>query len=347
EIAHKIVDFGQDAGALRYMPVPEILERADVIINVPKAKTHFVDPISCACKNWIGLMPMSFRLYLQREGAPYYQGNALFLRRFRPTLNILDGAIIGEGQGPGQNTPLWWGWIGASTDPVAMDVNVCRLFGLEWQSLRMGRTAAELGVGVFNPERIDLVGATFEEASVKVQAADPSVQRYPCRVLVGADATLEGTLGHWKTIADAWLERNLWNLFTSKGTPTFMFGAVEDPDFEAHVKEGPYVVLGDTALDQYKTDPRVIYVPGWPVPQSYLQHEMVEGMGFGAVYEPGLKLFETSTSLVSRIRGVSGPQAQKRAIMQTAGVAALAVGAAFALRALRSSQEEEETQFSS
>ncbi len=340
EIAHKVIDFGQDAGEWRYMPAPEILERADVIINVPKAKTHFVDPISCACKNWVGLVPMSFRLYLQRLGQPYYRATGLFLRKFRPSLNLLDGGIAGQGQGPGSNDPFWWGWILASTDPVALDVTVCRLFGLDWQKLLMAKAAAELGVGLLDPNQVDLVGAAFQDASVSVRAAATDVHRYPCNVIVGEGATIEGTLGHWKTIADAWLEKGLWHLFTAKGKPTFLFGAAEDPDFELHLQQGPYVVLGDTALDRYKYDPRVVYVPGWPVPQSYIQHEMVERMGFGALYQPGLKLFQTGSSFVGRLRGVSGTRERNKAIAQTAGLAAVAVGAAFALHALRSAREE-------
>jgi uncharacterized protein (DUF362 family) len=335
EIAEKIFDFGHDAGELRYMPAPEILERADVILNVPKAKTHFVDPISCACKNWVGVMPMAYRLYLQRLGDAYYVGNALLLKRFRPTLNIVDGAIAGDGQGPGQNRPFWWGWILASEDPVAIDVTVCRLFGLEWERLRMVKEAAELGVGAFDPDLIDLVGASFQDASASVRAAEPGVHRYPCRVIVGKGATIEGTLGHWKTIADAWLENNLWKLFTLRGTPTFMFGEADDPDFERHVAAGPYVVLDDSALDKYKYDRRVTYVPGSPVPQSYIQHEMVEGMGFGLVYQPGLQLYQTGSSLLGRLTGASGPQAQRQALMKTLGLTALVAGLPVVLRKAR------------
>ncbi len=326
EIAHRPFDFGESAGELRFMPAPEILERADVIINVPKAKTHFVDPISGACKNWVGLVPMNFRLYLQRQGAPYYRATGLFLKRFRPALTVLDGAIAGQGQGPGSNDAFWWGWVAASSDPVAVDVTVCRLFGMDWQKLRMCRAASDEGVGILNPDQIDLIGATYEEAKVDVQPADTSVHRYPCRVLAGEGATIEGTLGHWKTIADAWLEKDLWTMFGSKGTPTFMFGKIEDPDFEAHVAEGPYVVMGDTALDKYKYDPRVVYVPGWPVPQSYIQHEMVERMGFSALYQPGLKLFQAGSSFIGRLRGVSGNGARKVALWETAVIGALLVG---------------------
>lgn len=301
EIGEKVFDFGEDAGDLRYMPAPEILERADCIINVPKAKTHFVDPISCACKNWVGLIPMSFRLSLQRDEDPYYRATGLFLRKFKPKLNVVDGAWAGEGQGPGGNEAFWWGWCLAGTDPVALDVMIARLFGFDVDTrLRMPGAAVDAGVGRDDFDAIELAGASFDDLYRPVKAADPSVDRFPCRVIVGTKgATMEGTLGHWKTIADGWHEKGLWNLFTLRGTPTFLFGNAEDPDFEAHVDEGPYVVFGDDALDQYKYDPRVTYVPGSPVPQSYMQNEMVEGMGFGIVYHLGLDV----NKMIQRMKG--------------------------------------------
>jgi uncharacterized protein (DUF362 family) len=300
EIAQKVFDFGEETGELRFMPAPEIMERADVIINVPKAKTHFVDPISCACKNWVGIIPMAFRLWLQKQGATYYQATALFLRRFKPALNIVDGAWAGEGQGPGANDPFWWGWLLASTDAVALDVTLARLFELDFSQIRMANEAALLGLGQTDPAMIELVGATFEQARRKVRKAETGVHRYPCNVIVGEGITIEGTLGHWKIIADTWKDKGLWGLFTLRGRPTFMFGKAEDPDFERHLKEGPYVVLDDAAADRYKYDPRVTFVPGSPVPQSYIQHEMIEGMGFGWVYRTGLSIEE----LIEKVGGI-------------------------------------------
>lgn len=99
EVSHCVVDFGKGS-PVQYMPVAEILEHIDVFIDCPKAKTHFVDPISGACKNWVGLMPMSFRLHTQKDVEPYYQGTAQLLKRYRPALTVVDGMIAGEGQGP-------------------------------------------------------------------------------------------------------------------------------------------------------------------------------------------------------------------------------------------------------
>jgi len=339
EVAEKIVDFGEDA-RVQYMPVPDVLDRVDAIIDCPKAKTHFADPISCACKNWFGLMPMSFRLFLQRSGDPYYWGNTQLLQRYRPALTVCDGMVAGGGQGPGGNTPFWWGYILASDDPVAMDVTVARLFSLDWRNIRVAKDAAEHGVGVYDPSRINIVGVPFDSATVRVKPADTSVHRYPCRVIVGKGATIEGTLGHWKTIADAWLDTGLWRLFTSRGTPTFMFGEAEDPEFEKNVKEGPYIVLDDAALDRYKYDPRVVYIPGSPVPQSYMQHEMVDGLGFGPLYQPGLRLYELGKRVVGEVTGVAGRRARRGAVMN-ALVAAGAVAAALAVRPLLQRRERE------
>ena len=42
-------------------------------------------------------------------------------------------------------------------------------------------------------------------------------------------------------------------------------GRAEDAAFEAHLKEGRYFVLDDAALEKYKGDPRVAFIPGGPI----------------------------------------------------------------------------------
>lgn len=337
EVAHTVVDFGEDA-PVRYMPVAECLESVDVFIDCPKAKTHFVDPISGACKNWVGLMPMSFRLHTQKDVEPYYQGTAELLKRYRPALTVFDGMIAGEGQGPGSNKPFWWGYILASDDPVAADVTVTRLFSLDWEHVRMAREAERMGVGIYDSDRTDVVGANFDDAVVEVTSADPGVHRYPVRVLVGkgSGGVIEGTLGHWKTIADAWLESDVWRIFTARGTPTFMFGEVEDPLFEEHLREGPYVVLDDSAKDKYKYDPRVIFVPGSPVPQSYIQHEMVSGMGFGSLYGPGFTMEQLLTKTRGQLAGLAGKKAKSTAWATLIAGTAAGLAVIPVVRAMRS-----------
>jgi len=43
------------------VPRPVPLLEADVIINVPKAKTHHYEPVSGALKNWMGTCNQAWR----------------------------------------------------------------------------------------------------------------------------------------------------------------------------------------------------------------------------------------------------------------------------------------------
>jgi hypothetical protein len=70
------------------------------------------------------------------------------------------------------------------------------------------------------------------------------------------------------------LNKVLW----LKGTPTIMIGEVDDPNFEEHLREGPYIVFDDSAKPQYKLDPRVYFVPGHPVLRTAMP-ELLKGLG--------------------------------------------------------------------
>jgi hypothetical protein len=67
-----------------------------------------------------------------------------------------------------------------------------------------------------------------------------------------------------------------------------MVGEIEDPQFEQHLKEGPYVVFDDAALPRYKNDPRVHFVAGHPVLRDAMP-QLMKGLGVSA---PG-KLVQT------------------------------------------------------
>ena len=83
---------------------------------------------------------------------------------------------------------------------------------------------------------------------------------------MGEGVTLAGTLGHFKGFADFWQTLHSWDAVVAvRGKPTIMIGRAEDPDFEQHLDEGPYVVIDDVAADKYKHDPRVTFIPGSPI----------------------------------------------------------------------------------
>jgi len=97
--------------------------------------------------------------------------------------------------------------------------------------------------------------------------------------LVGKGVRVAGTVGHVKSVLDSMLRRGeLQKVIWLKGTPTIMIGEIDDPNFEEHLKEGPYVVFDDAAKPQYKNDPRVYFVSGHPVLQTAMP-ELMKALG--------------------------------------------------------------------
>lgn len=258
------------------LPLPAPLLDADVIIDVPKAKNHHIEPISGALKNWVGTVNQRWR--------NHHHGDLDMIGRFmdimmvtRPTLCVVDALIAGEGDGPIADQPHWVGCILASTDPVATDVAICRLLGHDWQKLNFAKEAESRGLGVREP--IDFVGVALEDVRIQAWQGHTDFNYLPINFLVGKGVTLPGTIGHVKSVLDSMLRRGeLKQVIWLKGTPTIMVGEIDDPLFEEHLQEGPYIVFDDAAKPQYKSDPRVYFIPGHPVLQTAMP-ELMKGLG--------------------------------------------------------------------
>ena len=265
-----------DGRVIQECPIPEPLLDADVIINVPKAKNHHIEPITGALKNWVGSVNQNWR--------NHNHGDEDHIPRFmdimtvtRPTLCIVDALIAGEGDGPIANLPRWCGCIIASTDPVATDVTIARLLGHDPKPLNFAKEAELRGLGTRT--EIDYVGVPLDDVAFAAWNPHDGFDYLPINFLVGEGVTLAGTVGHVKSAIDSMLRRGELNdVIWLKGTPTIMIGETDDPNFEEHLREGPYVVFDDSAKPKYKDDPRVYFIPGHPVLQTAMP-ELMKGLG--------------------------------------------------------------------
>lgn len=261
---------------IQKVPLPEPILDADVIIDAPKAKNHHIEPISGALKNWVGTVNRQWRQY--NHGDEEMMGRFMdIMTVIKPHLCVVDALIAGEGDGPIADLPHWCGCILASTDPVATDVAICRLLGHDWEKLNFAKEAELRGLGVREP--IEFVGAPFDEVKISAWPGHVGFDYMPLNFLVGKGVTLPGTVGHVKSVLDSMLRRGELNqVMWLKGTPTIMCGEIEDPNFEEHLKEGPYVVFDDSALPKYKNDKRVHFVAGHPVLRNAMP-ELFTGLG--------------------------------------------------------------------
>ncbi|HXE56377.1 MAG TPA: DUF362 domain-containing protein [Gemmatimonadales bacterium] len=339
----ELVDLGSDEVPNRVVPIPEgkvireaplpvpLLE-ADVIIDVPKAKNHHLEPITGALKNWVGVVNQRWRRH--------HHGDDDHIPRFvdlmtvsPPSLCVTDALIAGEGDGPIANLPRWCGCVLASTDPVATDVTIARLLGRDWRELRFAREAEQRGLGRREP--IEYRGVPLERVAFKAWPGHEGFDYLPVNFLVGDGVTLAGTVGHVKSALDSMLRRGeLAQVIWLRGTPTIMIGAVDDPRFEEHLKEGPYLVFDDSAKPEYRSDPRVHFVPGHPVLRDALP-ELLRGLGVSLPGNAMMRWQQLQRRGMHELQyGTAGRRARTlaRPLLLLGGIAA---GAALAGRLMR------------
>ena len=111
-----------------------IVDDMDLIINIPKLKTHSLMGLTLGVKNLFGLIPGTNKVQMHRT-YPNNDKLALKLYEFskllRPkTIHILDGIIGMQGEGPSRGEPVNTALIAMSDDATAMDIATTEILNL-------------------------------------------------------------------------------------------------------------------------------------------------------------------------------------------------------------------------
>lgn len=133
----------------------------DFIINVPKLKTHGLTMLTCAIKNMYGTVPGLTKVNYHKEAPKPSDFAALVVDIFslsKPGLNIADGIIGMEGNGPSAGNPKEIGMILASTDGVAIDSIICNILGKNPLKVPTNKNAYERGLGEADINKIKVLG---------------------------------------------------------------------------------------------------------------------------------------------------------------------------------------------
>lgn len=102
----------------------EVME-ADVVINLPKVKSHVQLTMTLGVKNLFGCVPGKMKAWWHMEaGKDRTRFGEMLVetaRAIAPDLTILDGIIGHEGKGPSGGEPRFLGILGAANDVFALD----------------------------------------------------------------------------------------------------------------------------------------------------------------------------------------------------------------------------------
>ena len=149
--------------------VSRIALEADVIINLPKLKTHSLTIFTGGIKNMYGTIPASLR---RKYHSTFVQPEDFSLMltdvfaAVRPQLTIMDGIIAMEGAGPANGNLRQTNIILTSQDAVALDAVATSIIGLNPEDIDTIRYCNERGLGVGNLEAIEVTGESIRSVIV-------------------------------------------------------------------------------------------------------------------------------------------------------------------------------------
>ncbi len=186
-----------DGGLVRRLDVMRPATEADVIINLPKLKTHGLLRYTGAVKNLFGLVPGRIKLGYHTKLRDTERFSQMLLDTAlwaRPALTIMDAVVAMEGEGPSAGRPRELGLLLAGDDTTALDLAALDIIGMDPQTVPTIRLAQKRGLTSGRAADLEILGESLSAVHVPDFYAPQT----------GLPSVLLGPAG-WKR----WVERQL------------------------------------------------------------------------------------------------------------------------------------------
>lgn len=161
-------NIGTDSFSMDFNPefmagisISKAIMEADVLISLPKFKTHGLTVLTGAIKNSYGFLPGAQKAKLHRAAGNPQRFHELIVDVFAiriPDLFIMDAVVGMEGNGPASPDLRDIGLVLASDNAVAMDAVVAAMMGCDPSKLRFLQKAKEKGFGDYDLTKIEIIG---------------------------------------------------------------------------------------------------------------------------------------------------------------------------------------------
>jgi uncharacterized protein (DUF362 family) len=200
ELELPIVEFhGQrfaTGGELQHLRLSKEAMDADVVINLPKIKSHMQLTVTMGVKNLFGCVPGKMKAWWHMEAGKDVHRFARMLietaQTIDPQLTIVDGIIGHEGNGPSGGEPRDLGVLAASCDVFALDRAVIEILGVN--PLAVPTVAEAIALGIYkNLSELEIVGDSI--ADLKIQDWQLPAEMMP--IDFGLPRVLRSTFKHF------------------------------------------------------------------------------------------------------------------------------------------------------
>ena len=159
---------GYEKVKVKNLPLEEIyfakpVLEADIVVSVPKMKTHELTYITGAVKNFFGCIPARDRNILHREGDTLRFSRYVYevFKVSVPHLSVMDGIVAMEGEGPSRGNPRKVGIILASRNAHALDTVAASIMNFPPQNIPTLKIAREMREIDF--QKIEVAGGSIRD----------------------------------------------------------------------------------------------------------------------------------------------------------------------------------------
>lgn len=285
----EVVNLDQDESIEVRIPQGVVLKKirlcrtayeSDVIISVPKMKTHFQTGVTLGLKNMKGAIPDASKKIMHRIGIPVTQREEFGLDQaivdlntvLSPDLTVIDAVVALEGFVPGPRlvgNPVRLNTVLAGFDPLAVDAVGCRIMGLDPLKIRHLRLAHERRLGRLLPEEIEVVGNPIESVlrPMRTQPLEAALEAENIRIIEG-----KGCSGCTVT------NRLALSFFSPEelarlGQITLVVGDLEDGDYRF---QGKCFFIGNCAIRSNRGR-QGVQIEGCPPPGLWIRRGLTLG----------------------------------------------------------------------
>ena len=142
----------------------------DIIINLPKLKTHCLVLFTGAVKNMYGLIPGFCKRethLIHPKPGPFSEALVDIYSLIVPQLTLMDAVEGMDGNGPSAGRKRDVGLLLAGNDAVAVDAIAGLAVGISPREISTCQLAARRGLGVCSPEEIQVLGEDPEKLGIE------------------------------------------------------------------------------------------------------------------------------------------------------------------------------------
>jgi len=136
------------------------------VIHLPTLKTHGHSQTTGAIKNAFGGLLKEVRHYAHKYIHEVLVDLVIMQREIHPGIfAVMDATVCGNGAGPRTMLPEIKNFVLASSDSVAVDAVAAKMMGYNPIGISYIRMCDEMGLGVGNPDNIEIIGQDISKVN--------------------------------------------------------------------------------------------------------------------------------------------------------------------------------------